>query len=424
MDNILKMTLRIKPISRILLSHPTGNANVRTLAEALARAGLLRRFYTCIALFQNSPSYKFSKRGALKEFHRRLFSLELKSYTHTRPYRELGRMAAQKLGWQAALVHEKGVFCVDNVYRDLDSHVSKNLQDNSAIYAYEDGALESFTKAKSQAMLCLYDLPTGYWRANGEFLETERAKRPEWAHTLKCFHDSATKLARKDKEIELADAIFVASKFTKNTLELYPGALPPIYLVPYGFPEVYKNRSYEPLRDRKLKILFVGGLSQLKGLANLLEAADQLEGAIELTIVGRKVVEGCIPLEVGLAKHTWIPSLPHQEVLRLMRSQDVFVFPSLFEGYGLVITEAMSQGTPVITTKRTCGADFIEDGKNGWLVAPGDTQGIVEKLEYIIAHPESIPPIGRAASATAKELPMSIYGEKMVEAIEKIINSN
>lgn len=47
--------------------------------------------------------------------------------------------------------------------------------------------------------------------------------------------------------------------------------------------------------------------------------------------------------------------MPHDQILNLMRTQDVFVFPSLFEGYGLVVAEAMSQGTPVITTSRTCG---------------------------------------------------------------------
>ena len=51
-----------------------------------------------------------------------------------------------------------------------------------------------------------------------------------------------------------------------------------------------------------------------------------------------------------------------------MREHDVFVFPSLFEGFGLVITESMSQGTPVITTDRTAGPDLIKNDENGWLL--------------------------------------------------------
>lgn len=405
----------------VILSHPTGNVNVREVADALVRAGILGKFYTCIAVFKNTFPYFLSKYGPLKEFRRRSFPTNLKPFTCTRPFLELGRMASQKLGYQNALNHEKGIFCVDKVYSDLDSRVSKKLKNNSAVYAYEDAALESFNKARSKGIICLYDLPTGYWRAHTKFLEKQRIERPEWAMTLTSFKDSDFKLKKKDQELSMADSIFVASNFTKRTLELFPGNLAPIHLVPYGFPEVCKNRKYENIANRKLKLLFVGGLSQLKGIANLFEAVNYLGDRVELTIVGRKVVQGCIPLERELKKHNWIPSLPHDQIMSLMRSQDVFVFPSLFEGYGLVIAEAMSQGTPVITTTRTCGNDFIKNGENGWLIEPGDTQDLVKKIEDILSHPEIVPRVGKAAIATAGESPFSGYGNKMVEIINEII---
>jgi glycosyltransferase involved in cell wall biosynthesis len=408
-------------IKTVILSHPTGNINVREVAEALEKAGSLGKFYTSVAVFKNTFPHIISKYGPLKEFRRRSFASNLKPFTCTRPYLELARMASQKLGYHNALKHEKGIFCVDKVYNDLDSHVSKKLRNNSAVYAYEDGAFESFKRARSKGIFCLYDLPTGYWRAHSKFLEKERIERPEWAMTLTSFKDSELKLKRKDKELSMADAIFVASNFTKRTLELFPGQLAPIHLVPYGFPEVYKNRKYENIANRKLKLLFVGGLSQLKGIANLFEAVNHLGDRVKLTIVGRKVVQGCIPLEKELKKHNWIQSLPHDQILSLMRSQDVFVFPSLFEGYGLVIAEAMSQGTPVITTTRTCGNDFIKNGENGWLIEPGDTKELVKKLEHILSHPEILPQVGKAASATAGESPFSIYGNKMVKIINEII---
>lgn len=408
-------------IKTVILSHPTGNVNVREVAVALAKAGFLGRFYTCVAVFQNTFSYLLSAYGPFKEFRRRSFPSNLKPFTYTRPFLELGRMACQKLGYQNASKHEKGIFCIDKVYSDLDSQVSKKLKNNSAVYAYEDGAFESFKNARSQGIICLYDLPTGYWRAHNKFLEKERKERPEWAMTLKFLMDSDFKLKKKDEELSMADSIFVASSFTKRTLELFPGELAPIHLVPYGFPEVYKNREYESITNRKLKLLFVGGLSQLKGIANLFEAVNFLGDRVELTIVGQKVVQGCIPLERELEKHNWIPSLPHDEVLGLMRTQDVFVFPSLFEGYGLVIAEAMSQGTPVITTTRTCGNDFIKNGENGWLIEPGDTQGLVKKIEHILSHPEIVPQVGKAAIHTARQSPFSLYGEKMVDIINEII---
>lgn len=406
---------------KINFTHPTGNINVRIIASYLAKANLLAGFYTCVAIFENNWYYKFTRFGLLKEFRRRSFDPILQHYTYTRPFKELGRMVAQKLKVSKWLLHEDGVFSVDKIYGDLDRYVSKHLKNVNGIYAYEDGALQSFKEGKSREILCLYDLPTGHWRASRILLEEERKNRPEWAITLKSFKDSDFKLNRKDEELSLADAIFVASNFTKRTLELFPKRLAPIYMVPYGFPEVYKGRKYDNIKNRKLKLLFVGGLSQLKGIANLFEAVSYLGDRVELTIVGRKVAQGCIPLEKELEKHRWIPSLPHDQILNLMRSQDVFVFPSLFEGYGLVIAEAMSQGTPVITTNRTCGADFIRDGENGWLVEPGDTNGLIKKIEHILFQPESVAIVGRAASATAGEFPFSKYGEKMVEIITKIL---
>src|SRR5690606_6226324 len=122
-------------------------------------------------------------------------------------------------------------------------------------------------------------------------------------------------------------------------------------------------------------------------------------------------------------KHKWIPSLSHEKVLELMRQHDVFIFPSLFEGYGLVIAEAMSQGTPVITTARTCGADFITDGENGWLVPPGNTGALIAKLQQIMEMPHCIEEAGRAAMATASKFPMSEYGIKMAQTIKKVIHS-
>lgn len=406
---------------KVILSHPTGNANVRTISQALAEANLLEKFYTCVAVFKNTFLFQLSRLKPFRELQRRFFPQALRKYTGTRPLRELGRIGSQKFRWQKGLVHEKGVFCIDKVYEDLDFHVSRNLNQCAAVYAYEDGALQSFGNAKKLGIHCLYDLPTGYWRAHRKYLEEERRRRPEWNMTLKGFKDSERKLHKKDQEIFMSDAIFVASSFTQETLKLYPGTLPPVYLVPYGFPEVKKNRVYSKIHQRKIKILFVGGLSQLKGIANVLAAADFYKDFVDLTIVGRKLVDGCIPLEGGLAKHTWIPSLPHEEVLKLMSCHDLFVFPSLFEGYGLVIAEAMSQGTPVITTNRTCGADFIKDGENGWFVDAGDTESLINKLGQILSNLECISRVGKEAILTAEQSPMYCYGEKMVEKIKLII---
>ena len=170
----------------------------------------------------------------------------------------------RKVGIKTLTKHEKGKFCIDAVYKYIDLKVCNQLKTNTikGIYAYEDGALHSFRQAKSLGIASFYDLPIGYWRTARKLLEEENERWPEWAATLTGFKDSPAKLARKDEELALADRIFVASSFTARTLEDYPAKLAPVEVIPYGFPPVAEERSYE--RSAKLKMLFVGGLSPAK----------------------------------------------------------------------------------------------------------------------------------------------------------------
>ena len=157
------------------------------------------------------------------------------------------------------------------------------------------------------------------------------------------------------------------------------------------------GRRLDP--DGKLRVLFVGALSQAKGLGYLLEAVAGLEGGIEFTLIGRRV-SPTVPAPSLLEKYNWIPSLPHDELLREMSRHDVLVLPSLHEGFGLVMTEAMSQGLVVITTPHTAGPDLITDGVDGFVVPIRSAAAIEEKLEILRARSRS--PSGDADRRTGK----------------------
>lgn len=410
---------------KILLQHPTGNANVRAAIDGLLQADMLFGFRTTIATFPGNGLDRLSTLAPFAELGRRRFDAAIKSKTRTWPWRELARFAAAKAGASNLVAHETGLFSVDSVYHSLDRHVAADLsriyggQQIDAVYAYEDGAAASFQQAKKLGIKCIYDLPIGYWRAARRLLEPERERWPAWVSTLTGLEDSDAKLARKDEELRLADRIVVASQFTAATLQDFPGVLAPIQVIPYGFPTVGEPRQYTDTSRRPLKLLFVGGLSQRKGIADLFAAVAALGPQVELTIVGHKASNNCPALDSALSHHRWIPSLPHVEVLKIMREHDVLVFPSLFEGFGLVITEAMSQGTPVITTARTAGPDLITHGHNGWLVEAGSTPALQEAIEELLAHPATVAEAGRAAMETARHRPWAVYSQELAKAISE-----
>jgi glycosyltransferase involved in cell wall biosynthesis len=405
---------------KLIVSHPTGNANVRAAVAGMYDAGILAAYYTSIASFPGTFLDGLGAIGPFSEIRRRRLDTRFKALTHLYPWREAGRLIASKAGLANLTTHETSAFSIDAVYKSLDRKVAAdmlNYTSANAIYAYEDASGYSFKQAKEAGLQCLYDLPIGYWRAGRKLLENEADRWPDWAATLTTFNDSEIKLACKDEELKLADRIFVASSFTAKTLEYYPGVVAPIKVIPYGFPVVGDVKEYGNIQGRPLKLLFIGGLSQRKGIADLFTAVNKLGRHVELTIVGSKFNNNCPALNTELARHKWIPSLPHATILKIMKEHDVLVFPSLFEGFGLVITEAMAQGTPVITTERTAGPDIIEHNNNGWLIKAGDEQDLQHAIEKLLQQPQLIANAGKAAMEAARLRPWHVYGKELAEAI-------
>ena len=392
----------------ILLSHSTGNENVRQALAAFDEAGLLGEFWTTLSWNPDSFVHRLFPRSIQELLNRRSYPKTLRSRTHSVPLREIGRL----LG---------GAFSMDAVSIALDKKVAARLRkiDNcKLVYAYEDAALQSFQAATERGFFRVYDLPIGYWRAAQRILAEEKEREPEWAPTLTGVNDSDEKLARKDTELQLAQRVVVASTFTQKTLAEAPLEAR-IDIIPYGAPAPISPEIRKAVGP--LKVLFVGSLGQRKGLSYLLRSVEMLKSSVELTLIGRKTAPDCPPLDAATCKYRWIPSLHHTGVLREMHGHDLLVFPSLFEGFGLVILEAMAQGTPVITTDHTCGPDIIEDGTDGFIVPIRSAEAIAQRLELLSSDPARLMAMKFAARRKAELHPWRIYRQRLVEMARELI---
>lgn len=411
----------------LIASHPTGNANVRQAMLALAEAGLLEGFHSALVLFPGIWPGGLFRIPGLSEMRRREYPVQLRGLTRSHPWRELVRLASLRLGWANLVAHEHGLASTDRVYACIDRSAARAVKRSkpSGVYSYEDGAVHNFRVAKQIGAKCFYDLPIGYWRAARRILRDEAQRRPQWSSTLSGLQDSEEKLARKDEELRLADRILVASTFTKNTLEECPFSLMPVSVIPYGADDAVGGEqiSAPPAAGFPLRALFVGGLSQRKGIADLFEAMEMLSPHVELTVVGRKPAEACAALEGALKKHRWIESLPREQILAEMRAHDVLVFPSLFEGFGLVVTEALSQGLPVITTPHTCGPDVLTEGEDGFIIPIRDPRAIAEKLELLHRDRERLAAMSIAARKKAETLTWESYRQGVVEVVREALAS-
>lgn len=357
--------------------------------------------------------------GVRAQLARRMFPGLPAERIRTRPFRELGRFAAPRLGLERLTRHEVGFFSVDAVYRSFDRSVAERVRRAAglrAVYTVEDCALETFRAARERGWRCYYDLPIGFWRAGHAIYREEAEREPEWAPTLGGIQDGAAKLQRKDEELQFADTVIVASSFTRSTLEQAPCPVSDVHVIPYGAPAPVAEPS-PTARTGKLRVFFAGSLGQRKGLSYLLQAMDRVADVAELTMLGRKASDSCGPLDAATKAHRWIPSLPHKEVLSEMGRHDVFVFPSLFEGFGLVILEAMSRGLPVITTAHTAGPDFIRDGENGFIVPIRAADALAGKLELLARDRSLLADMKQAALHTARQSSWETYRRRLGELV-------
>ncbi len=408
----------------VVFAHPTGNANVRQAAIALAEAGLMREFWTCLNWNPRAWYSHLAPVGMRKQFARRACDPALLPYLHTLPLREVIRLFAPKLGLGRITQHESPYLSVDAIYHHLDRSVARRLSripDLSAVYMSEDGALSTFQRAKELGLHRLYDLPIGYWRAGHSIYKEEIERMPAWASTIPGLRDSDEKLARKDEELRLAEVVYVASSFTRKTLEYAPSNHAIVHTIPYGAPSSIAEQDLDFSTQKRLRVLFVGSLSQRKGLSYLLDAVNALRDHVDVTFIGKRVENECRPLEEALRCYRWIDSLPHSEILKEMRQHDVLVFPSLFEGFGLVLLEALSQGLPVIATPHTAAPDLITHGKEGFLVPIRDSVAITECLETLLRQPELRKAMRMASLAKAEQLPWQHYRKQLAQSVQSQI---
>jgi glycosyltransferase involved in cell wall biosynthesis len=409
-----------------LLAHPFGNEFVRALLSALDRAGLLAKFVTALGWSNTSPLLQELPAKLRSQMARRGYDLpHYKIKIH--PVREIVRLLAGSLGQRWLIEHERGWASIDRVWRGVDKFAAASLRESyqrqkiRAVYAYEDCAEQLFETARELGVRRIYDLPIAYWQTAQRLLQEEAERYPEWEPTLLGTRDSDEKLARKTRELDLADLIVCPSNFVLNSLPEKARISKPCLVAPFGSP----TREQIGYSERKriqgpMRFLFAGALTQRKGLADLF-AAMKLLSAKEVELV----VMGSLLCPLGWYREQFPHFIyeaprPHRDVLRLMRTCDVLVLPSIVEGRALVQQEAMACGLPIIVTKNAGGDDLVAEGETGFLVPIRSPEAIAAKINWCATNRESIAGMAIAAQRRASELTWSGYGETILAAIRSL----
>lgn len=248
-----------------------------------------------------------------------------------------------------------------------------------------------------------------------EWLETVgrecRAAGVRWKNSSSYISPSMANRMRR--EYSLADTIVVPSLHAKSTFEAAGIESSRLAVIPYGVD--MPQRRFRPSRDPRLTVLYAGRLELLKGIRHLLDGwtAAGLADA-------RLVLVGAMGDAVGVIERQSsksviaVGSVPQAEMIRWYNSADLFVFPSLADGFGLVLLEAMAAGVPCLASRLSGGPDCIVDGENGFLLDEVSAECISRSLRRLSSSRPRLLSAGLAARTLVEaEFDRRSYGERI-----------
>jgi glycosyltransferase involved in cell wall biosynthesis len=183
--------------------------------------------------------------------------------------------------------------------------------------------------------------------------------------------------------------------------------------------------------DNRLQLLFVGTCHPRKGLEYLLDAMRQLcDQDIILNLVGNleddieytQYIKSMVK-EYGMERKVILNGwISQKELWRMYTKADIFVLPSLWEGFGIVLLEAMSFGLPIVATNTGAIPELIENESNGLLVPARDSKMLTRAIVRLINSPDLREELGRNGMARSKDaLTWEQVSKRFSEVLETLV---
>lgn len=218
------------------------------------------------------------------------------------------------------------------------------------------------------------------------------------------------------EEMALADFVLAPSQVVRDSFVKRGFEPARTAVIPYG---VDLNR-FKPVcsarkSDRTFRVICVAQVSLRKGQLYLLEAWKKLRlRNAELLLIGAISYEMSAVLRRydGIFRH--IPFVPNHKLKTEYTRSSVFVLPSVEDGFGYVIGEAMACGLPVVTTVNAGGADIVSQARDGFVIPIRSPEALAEALDLLYQKEELREEMSRAALAKAKtELGWEVYFDRL-----------
>lgn len=400
-------------------------ADAQHSARALMEAGALDAFVTSFVYRRDGALASLLERLPLKQakrLNRQLARREIEQVpahlVHSYPVWELLRSGLMMLGAGPVITDQ----IWDRMSHSFDALIARRYVPRAqAIEAFEYTALAAFERAKKEGVARILHLPS---LDSKQFEEIQRREKHNYIE-LVGKHDGyfdamfARRYERRQREVSLADVIITNSSLTAQS-HIKAGADPSkVFTVPLAAPPPIVEVKLKPgCRDGPLNVIWAGSFTLRKGAHYVLKAWQSLnaKSCCNLHIYGQcGVPDHILAAQEGIVFHG---SVPRPQLFEAYDAADILVFPTLCDGFGMVVTEAMAHGLPVITTSQAGAADLVTDD-NGIIVPAADSQALAEALQWCLDNRDRLHAMRFHALETARRRQWSDFRRDLIAVLEK-----
>ena len=387
------------------------------IPRALFRLSLLGQLVTDAWVPRSSFLAKLSGRGLTDRFHDELRNAPVTAFNSSLIMFELVACARKSGDWGKIIARNR--WFQQNVCSFLGSQLSA-LNSQRILLSYSYTALEPFRHAKSRGWkTVLVQIDPG--PEEEEIVAQEAARVPELAGNWQ--PAPAEYWASWKEECQRADRIVVNSEWSREGLTRsgVPAGKLTVHPLAYEAGEIgdpksagRQVKSYPDhfTNERPMRVLFLGQVNLRKGIARLLDAARILrDEPVEFSIVGPMHVTNANTIGRD-ARMKWFGPATREQAAESYRAADVFILPTLSDGFAMTQLEAQAYGLPIIAS-RFCGR-VVENGRNGIILDEPSAVCIAAAIRDCIADPSRLQKLA-AASQVANEFTIDALAQRLQE---------
>ena len=405
---------------KVIVAHPAQQHSFR-LASALKKAGILDKYFTTVYLKKrNATSFVtklLNKRHQDRAQGRRCEALDDKEVVQYCEWEGLLKLLALHNRFFKKWYTKLKYHIADRFAKKVAKYAIKHKIDVVVTYDDCSPVLFEILKKKAPHIQCVLDVSAANRLYMKNIYEKDTKLAPAFAKRLmhECHQVWDEKmLDRVEREIRSTDWFLAPSEFVKESLTYSGVKEEQIKICPYGVDaELFAVKSDYTV-NKPLRFVYVGGVKELKGIYYLLEAFKNIpKDKAVLTVVGNfnKDDEDIQPY-VDYVSFTGL--ILHSKVPEILRQSDVFVFPSLGEGFALSALEAASCGLPLIVSENAGTKDSMNNHE-GFVIPVQSVEAIKERVLWFVENTHSIETMGKAARKMAESFSWDRYSAKVAE---------